>query len=129
MTAPTATVYRARIYVREDDRHEGKRLHEEIVDLARATRLSGATVIRGVEGFGATGAIHSAHVMRPSEDLPMIIEVVDAYPTLEPFLGRVEAILDETGTRGLITLERVGVLRPKLEERRIGPQMSPPAGA
>lgn len=121
MTAPTSNVYRARIYVREDDRHEGKRLHEEFVDLARATRVSGATVIRGVEGFGASGARHSAYALRPSEDLPMIVEVVDAYATLEPFLECVEAILDDSGTHGLITLERVGVMRPTVENRRTGP--------
>ena len=95
-----------RIFVGESDKFEGKPLFEVIVRKARELHLAGATVLRGVMGFGAHSRLHTARLLRLSEDLPMIIEIVDTeekISTLLPFL-------DDTVTEGLITLERVKII-------------------
>ncbi len=99
--------YLLRIFVGETDRHKGKPLYEEIVLKARELNLAGATVTRGIMGFGAHSRIHTAKVLRLSEDLPVIIEIVDTEENLKllwPFL-------DETVGEGLITVEQVRVIR------------------
>lgn len=95
-----------RIFVGESDRHHGKPLYEAIVELARAEGLAGATVLRGTLGFGAHSRIHTAKVLRLSEDLPMVIEIVDTPEKIAEFIPRCEEILKE----GLMTLERVKVI-------------------
>ncbi|NQT72580.1 MAG: DUF190 domain-containing protein [Chloroflexi bacterium] len=99
--------YLLRIFVGETDRHKGKPLYEEIVLKARELNLAGATVTRGIMGFGAHSRIHTAKVLRLSEDLPVIIEIVDTEENLKllwPFL-------DEAVGEGLITVEQVRVIR------------------
>jgi PII-like signaling protein len=96
-----------RVFIGESDRWHGKPLYEAIVLAAREHGLAGATVIRGPMGFGANSLIHTAKIVRLSEDLPMIVEIVDAESKIQAFLP----LLDEMVIEGLITLETVHVLR------------------
>jgi PII-like signaling protein len=98
--------YLLRIFVGESDRHGHRPLYEEIVLRAREAGLAGATVLRGVMGFGKHSLIHTAKILRLSEDLPMVVEVVDSREKIEEFLP----VLDELITDGLVTLERVNVI-------------------
>ena len=101
--------YLLRIFIGESDRHGQHPLYEAIVLKARETGLAGATVVRGVMGFGKNSVIHTAKILRLSEDLPMIIEIVDSPEKVEAFLPA----LDEMITDGLVTLERIKVLHYK----------------
>lgn len=94
-----------RIFIGESDRHDGKPLYEWLVLQARARGLAGATVLRGMMGFGAHSRIHTFKIERLSEDLPIIIEIVDTREKLENFLAAVDSAIDE----GLATLEKVQV--------------------
>ncbi len=95
-----------RIFVGESDRWRGKPLYESIVQRAREQGLAGATVLRGLEGFGAHSRIHTAKILRLSEDLPLVIEIVDREERIESFLP----LLDEMGVEGMITLEKVRII-------------------
>ena len=101
--------YLLRIFIGESDRHGQHPLYEAIVLKARKTGLAGATVVRGVMGFGKNSVIHTAKILRLSEDLPMVIEIVDSLDKVEAFLP----VLDEIITDGLVTMERVKVLQYK----------------
>ena len=92
-----------RIYVGEGDRVDGKPAYETIVLRAKEAGLSGATVLRGVMGYGALGRLHTARILRLSEDLPMIVEIVDDEEKIEAFLPELDELIPE----GLVTLERV----------------------
>jgi len=94
-----------RIFVGESDRHDGTPLYEWIVRQARERGLAGATVLRGVAGFGAHSRVHTAKILRLSEDLPMVIEIVDTREKIEAFLPVVDAAI----TEGLATIERVQI--------------------
>lgn len=96
-----------RIFIGEADRHDGKPLYEAIVMKARELHLAGATVLRGPMGFGASSRIHTAKILRLSEDLPFVIEIVDAEEKINAFLP----VLDEMIGSGLVTLEKVKVLQ------------------
>ncbi len=96
-----------RIFIGEEDHHHGKPLYEAIVMKARELNLAGASVFRGVMGFGAESRIHTAKVLRLSEDLPMMIELVDS----EENIQKIIPFLDETVKEGLITLENVRVIK------------------
>ena len=96
-----------RIFIGESDRHQGKPLYEQIVLKARELNLAGATVMRGVMGFGADSRMHTAKILRLSEDMPMVIELVDTEEKLNLLLP----FLDETVEEGLITLEKVRVVK------------------
>jgi PII-like signaling protein len=96
-----------RIMIGENDQHQGKPLYEQIVFKAKALNLAGATVIRGILGFGADSRIHTAKILRLSEDLPVIIEIVDT----EEKLATLIPFLDETVKEGLITMEKVRVIK------------------
>lgn len=98
--------YLLRIHIGQDDRFDGKPLYEAIVLKARELQLAGATVLRGSMGFGAASRLHTARVLRLSEDLPMVIEIVDAREKIDSFLP----ILDEMVGDGLVTLEKVRVV-------------------
>ncbi|NOZ96077.1 MAG: DUF190 domain-containing protein [Acidobacteria bacterium] len=100
-----------RIFIGEGDRYERKPLYVAIVHLARELGLGGATVLRGIEGFGADSVVHTARLLRLSEDLPIIVEIVGTEERLAPFLERVETMLDEANCGGLMTVERVEVIR------------------
>ena len=95
-----------RIFIGESDRWEGKPLHEAIVRKAREHALAGATVLRGMEGFGANSRIHSVKILRLSEDLPIVVEIVDKPERIQAFLPRLETMVDE----GMITLEKVHII-------------------
>lgn len=94
-----------RIFLGESDRHEGMPLHEFLLREARHAGLAGATVVRGLAGFGAKSRIHTAKILRLSEDLPIVIEIVDLAEKIEAFLPTVDAVIKE----GLVTIERVEV--------------------
>jgi PII-like signaling protein len=106
-----------RIFVGEGDRLHGRPLFEAIVYAAREMGLAGATVLRGVEGFGADSVVHTARLLRLSEDLPIVIEVVEMPERIEPFIEKVEAMLDQADCGGLITVERAEIIRCKPDRR------------
>ena len=101
--------YLLRIFVGESDRYGHHPLYESIVLKAREQGLAGATVLRGVMGFGKHSVLHTAKILRLSEDLPMIVEIVDSREKVENFLP----LLDDMISDGLVTLERVRVIHYK----------------
>lgn len=101
--------YLLRIFVGESDRVGHHPLYEAIVLRARENGLAGATVVRGVMGFGRHSVLHTAKILRLSEDLPMVIEIADSLEKIEQFLP----VLDQMFTDGLVTLERVRVIHYK----------------
>jgi uncharacterized protein len=98
--------YLLRIFVGESDRHGHRPLYEALVLKAREAGLAGATVVRGVMGFGKHSILHTAKILRLSEDLPMVVEIADSLERIEAFLP----LLDEMISDGLVTLERVRVI-------------------
>ncbi len=96
-----------RIYIGETDSYHGKPLYEQITLKARELHLAGTTVLRGIMGFGATSRVHTAKILRLSEDLPVVIEIVDTEENIE----RILPFLDETVKEGLITLEKIRVIK------------------
>lgn len=94
-----------RIFVGESDTHEGRPLYQAIVETLRQQGLAGATVLRGIEGFGKSSRLHTAHILRLSEDLPIVIECVDTDDKVESVLPALDDMIKD----GLITLERVEV--------------------
>lgn len=95
-----------RIFIGENDRWHGKPLYEAIVARAREEGLAGATVLRGLMGYGAKSRIHTAKVLRLSEDLPIVVEIVDRSERIDTFLP----FLDDMVADGLVTLERAQVI-------------------
>jgi PII-like signaling protein len=95
-----------RIYVGESDRHEGEPRYEAIVERAREAGLAGATVLRGKMGYGGSSVIHTSKVLRLSEDLPLVIEIVDAAEKIEAFL---DDLADLAGD-AFVTVEKVRVI-------------------
>ncbi len=100
-----------RVFIAESDSFHGKPLYERIVLEARSRGLSGTTVLRGMLGFGAHSRLHSAHLLALSEDLPVVVEIVDS----EENIGRLLPFLDESVGEGLVTLERVRTIRYRKE--------------
>jgi uncharacterized protein len=96
----------ARIYIGESDQWHGRPLYEAIVQRLRERGLAGATVLRGIEGFGAKQHLHTTRILRLSEDLPVLIEVVDQEDRLRAILPELDAMVGD----GLITLERLEVI-------------------
>lgn len=105
MTIPTEGRL-LRVFVGEDDRWHGRPLYEAIIEAARRQGLAGATAWRGFMGFGAHSRVHTTSVLRLSEDLPVIIEIVDAAEKIAAFVP----VLDEMVSEGLVTIERAEVL-------------------
>jgi PII-like signaling protein len=95
-----------RVFVGESDRWHGRPLYEAIVQEARNHGLAGATVFRGFEGFGAHSRIHTSRILRLSEDLPILIEIVDAEDRIQEFLP----VLDGMVREGLVTVEKATVI-------------------
>lgn len=95
-----------RVFIGESDKHHGRPLYEAIVDEARKRGLAGATVLHGVLGFGAHSRIHRAKVLQLSEDLPLVVEIVDKPERIADFLPVLDGMISE----GLITLEKVRVI-------------------
>lgn len=101
----TGTGTLLRIFIGENDRHDGRPLHEWIVAEARRQGLAGATTIRGLSGFGAQSRVHTASILRLSTDLPIVVEIVDTEEKVEAFLPTIDGAIGE----GLATLEKVDV--------------------
>jgi hypothetical protein len=95
-----------RIFIGDSDTWEGKPLYEAIVRRVRAEGLAGATVIKGTSGFGASSRIHTASILRLSEDLPLIVEIVDT----EEHIQRILPILDDMVDDGMVTVEKVRII-------------------
>jgi hypothetical protein len=94
-----------RIFIGEDDKADGRPLYEAIVLKAREMQIAGATVLRGPMGFGHSSRLHTAKILRLSEDLPLVIEIVDSEEKIDGFLPALDAMM----TSGLVTLEKVQV--------------------
>ena len=95
-----------RVFIGESDRHDGRPLYEAIVMEARRLGMAGATVVRGALGFGVHSRIHTSKLLRLSEDMPMIVEIVDGPAKIEAFIPTLDAMVGE----GLITIEKVRVV-------------------
>ena len=96
-----------RVFVGESDRWHGKPAYEAIVLAAREAHLAGATVFHGSMGFGAKSRLHTAKILRLSEDLPLVIEIVDSMEKIEAFIPQIDQIVKD----GLITIEPVRVIK------------------
>ncbi|GAB4030574.1 MAG: DUF190 domain-containing protein [Elusimicrobiota bacterium] len=96
-----------RVFIGESDKFGDKTLYEAIVLKARELNLAGTTVTRGILGFGADSRIHSAKILQLSEDLPVVVEIVDSRENID----RIIPFLDEAVTEGLITMEDVRVIK------------------
>jgi uncharacterized protein len=96
-----------RVFIGESDHYQGKPLYQAIVMKAREIHMAGATVLRGPMGFGKTSRLHSAKILRLSEDLPMVVEMVDSQEKIDQFLP----LLDSMIGSGLVTVEKVQVLQ------------------
>ena len=94
-----------RIFIGESDTHHGQPLYQAIVEVFRRRGLAGATVLRGIEGFGKSSILHAAHILRLSEDLPIVIECVDTSDNIEDILPTLDGMIGD----GLVTIERVDV--------------------
>src|SRR5262245_33220214 len=103
-----------RIFFGENDRHEGRPLYEAIVLKAREAHLAGATVLRGPMGYGHSSRLHTTKILRLSEDLPLLIEIVDSEERINGFLPTLDAMMSS----GLVTLEKVQVLQYGPNESR-----------
>ena len=100
-----------RVFIGESDKYEGRPLYEAIVQKAREQGLAGATVLRGMLGFGAHSRIHSAKILRLSEDLPIVVELVDRLDRIDSFLPALDEMIGE----GLVTREKVRVITYRSE--------------
>src|ERR1700739_721275 len=108
-----------RIFLGENNKFQRRPLHEAIVLKAREMHLGGATVLRGHIGFGHSSRVHSTKFLRLSQDLPVVVEIVDSQEKIDAFLP----VLDEMMTSGLVTIEKVQVLQyGKASSLRAGPQ-------
>lgn len=96
-----------RIFIGESDHHQGKPLYEALVMKARELHLGGATILRGPLGFGKSSHLHSAKILRLSEDLPIVVEMVDSREKIDEFLAATNGMIRS----GLVTLEKVQVLQ------------------
>ena len=103
-----------RLFMGESDRAGHRPLHVALLELLRARGLAGATILKGVAGFGANSVIHTSNILRLSEDLPLVIEVVDTEEHLEAVLPEVDRLMQG----GLITMEKVRVRRYAPDEKR-----------
>jgi uncharacterized protein len=102
-----------RVFCGESDTWHGKPLYEAIVERVREAGMAGATVLRGIEGFGANSRIHTSRLLRLSEDLPVVIEIVDQADRVEEIMPALDEMIDE----GMITLERVQVIAYRAEAK------------
>lgn len=96
-----------RILIGEDDRYQNKPLYEQIVLRARELKLAGATVFKGIMGFGADSLIRSSRILQLSEDMPIVIEIIDT----EENIKKIIPFLDETVRGGLVTIEKATIIK------------------
>ena len=95
-----------RVHIGESDKWHGKALHDAIVEMLRKEGFSGATVLRGIAGFGGSSVLHTDKLLRMSQDLPIIVEVIESHEKIEKILPRIDEMLGG----GIVTLEKVRVL-------------------
>jgi len=95
-----------KVFIGESDLHGGKPLYQALVERVRAEGLAGATVLRGIEGFGASSHLHTSRILRLSEDLPIVVEIVDTTENID----RILPVVDEMVGDGMVIVERVEVL-------------------
>ena len=100
-----------RIFIGENDKIGPVNVYEKIVVKARENNLAGATVYKGIMGFGKTSIIHTSKVLRLSEDLPLVIEIVDTEEKIEKFLPFLDEILEKSNCGGLITIEQANIIK------------------
>lgn len=100
-----------RIFVGESDIIHHVPVYEKIVHEARKMHLAGATVFRGIMGFGRTSRLHTNKILRLSEDMPMVVEIVDEEEKIDSFLSVVHDIFEEANCGGLITMEKAGIIK------------------
>jgi PII-like signaling protein len=106
-----------RIFVGESDKSGNIPVYERIVLEARKAGLAGATVFKGIMGFGGNSRIHTTKILRLSEDLPLIIEIVDEIVKIEKFLPTLDNIFEDANSGGLITIEKVEIIKYAANER------------
>ncbi len=97
--------YLLRIFIGESNKKDGMPLYEWIVRQAKQEKIAGATVLRGIEGYGAQSHIHTAKILQLSTDLPVIVEIIDTLEKIENFVPLIDAVL----TDGLVTMEKVQI--------------------
>jgi PII-like signaling protein len=100
-----------RIFIGESDLISHIPVYEKIVLEARKAGLAGATVMKGIMGFGASSRIHTAKLLRLSEDLPLVIEIVDEEKKIEEFIPVLNGIIEEANSGGMITMEKVNIIK------------------
>jgi PII-like signaling protein len=100
-----------RIYLQESERHHHKALYEVLIEEARDAGLSGATVLRGIRGFGPSSKLLSARILDLTSDLPIVVQIIDRRERVEAFLVRVNELLDEVNSSALVTLDPSRVVR------------------
>lgn len=100
-----------RIFVGESDKAGNIPVYEKIVIEARKSGLAGATVFRGIMGFGGSSRIHTTKILRLSEDLPLTIEIVDEVTKIEEFLPVLDKIFEDANSGGLITVEKASIIK------------------
>ncbi len=100
-----------RIFIGESDKYNGRPVYEEIVLKARESNLAGATVIKGIMGFGANSKIHTSKLLTLSEDLPLIIEIVDILEKIENFIPTINSIFETANIGGLVTIEKAQIIK------------------
>jgi uncharacterized protein len=106
-----------RVFIGENDKYQGRPLYEQIVLKARELNMAGATVLRGILGFGAHSRLHSAKLLDLSEDLPVVVEIVD----VEENINKLLPFIDLAVTEGLVTLEKARVIKYRAKEQKIEP--------
>ncbi len=100
-----------RVFIGELDKVDHKPMYEAIVHKAKEAGLAGATVWKGIEAFGAASRIHTTKILRLSEDLPLIIEIVDTEEKINGFVPQLNAMFEQAGCGGLVTMEKVKVIK------------------
>lgn len=103
-----------RIFIGEGDKFEGKPLYKQIVNLCREMNIAGATVLRGIMGFGANSKVKTTSILRLSDDLPLVVEIVDSEEKIDTLLPHLDDMMDG----GLITLEKVQILQYRHHQRK-----------
>jgi len=98
---------RLRIYIGESDRYEGRVLYQALVEKAKSLDIAGATVFRGLMGYGANRRIHTAKILDLSSDLPMLVEIIDS----EEYIGKLLPYLDEMVQKGMVTIDDIEVIK------------------
>lgn len=106
-----------RIFIGDSDKDQSTPVYEKIVIEAKKAGLAGATVFKGIMGFGGTSRIHTSKILRLSEDLPLVIEIIDEHDKIEQFLPTVNQIFEDSSCGGLITIEKAEVIVYKANKK------------